>query len=368
MTGVTARRAPTDRAVAFLQSFNAKARRERVPLSGSIELTRRCNLRCIHCYVGGAARGGALELGTGAVLALIDEACAAGCLHLLITGGEPLLREDFAEVYRHAKLRGLLVTVFTNGTLIDEPTLDLFAELPPHLVEVSLYGASPRTCERITGVAGSCERCLRGVRGLLARKVRVGLKTVLMTENLGELDAIRKIADDLGVRFRFDAEIFPRLDGAADPLRLRVPPARVPREELRERGKRRQWVRHFERTRGAPVTDSLYACGAGVTGFHVSAAGTLQPCLMVGRIGHDLSAGGFGVGWREVVGRISEQKVGGESACPGCEKRHLCGYCPGLFALESGSERVRSAYVCAIGEERYRILAGQVQAGVRDEE
>lgn len=367
---VEVREAAVPEAVAFVEAFNAKADRQRVPLSGSIELTRRCNLRCLHCYVGGSAAGGEPELDTRKMLSVIDEICEAGCLYLLLTGGEPLLREDFAEIYRHAKRSGLVVTVFTNATLVDEPTLEMFQEYPPYLVEVSLYGASAATYERITGVAGSYERCLRGVRGLLGRKIRVGLKTILMTENRAELHEIREIASGLGVKFRFDAEIFPRLDGGEAPLGLRVAPLDAIREEFGDGEKLRQWQRYFEKTKGAPLSDRLYLCSAGVSSFHVSAGGSLQPCLMVHGISHDLRDGSFSVGWRDVIPGISELMAGESAQCTRCEKRHLCGYCPGFFALESGSERVRSEYLCAIGDGRYRMVCdlARGEGSFRDDE
>jgi len=363
--GVERRVVAESEEVAFLTAFNAKADRQRIPVSGSIELTRRCNLSCIHCYVGGDARGGAPEMDTGKVLSIIDDICEAGCLYLLITGGEPLLRKDFPEIYRHAKSCGLIVTVFTNGTLVDEGTLELFEDLPPYLVEISLYGASAATYERITGVAGSFERCLRGVRGLLARKVRVGLKTILMTENSAEFHAIRKIADDLGVKFRFDAEIFPRLDGNTAPLGLRVPPQEAIEKEFCQDERRLQWKRYLEKTLGTPASDRLYLCGAGITGFHVDAGGILQPCLMAHGITYDLVKGSFRTGWRDVIGGIRELKAEGDAECNRCEKRHLCGYCPAFFALENGSEHVRSEYVCALGGRRYRMVEGESQAGSR---
>ena len=125
----------------YLEEFSAKAERLRIPLSGSLELTNRCNLDCVHCYFGPQAKRevpGAVEMSTARILSLLDEITDAGCLNLLITGGDPLLRDDFPIIYKHAKEKGLLVSVFTNGTLITKRVLDLFADLPPREIEISL--------------------------------------------------------------------------------------------------------------------------------------------------------------------------------------------------------------------------------------
>ena len=111
----------------YLLDFNAKSARLRIPLSGTLDLTHRCNLRCVHCYVGDSHHvERSAEMDTGKIFSLLDEICEAGCLYLLITGGDPLLRGDFPAIYRYARSKGLLITVFTNGTLISDEVLRLF--------------------------------------------------------------------------------------------------------------------------------------------------------------------------------------------------------------------------------------------------
>jgi len=143
--------------VEFVRAFNQKSAKLRIPLSGSLELTRHCNLSCIHCYAtdssGDILPGDSRqrEMETTKILSVIDEICEAGCLYLLITGGEPLLRKDFPEIYRYAKRKGLVITVFSNGILIKEEIIELFKVLPPHVVEISLYGATAETYEKSPG-------------------------------------------------------------------------------------------------------------------------------------------------------------------------------------------------------------------------
>ncbi len=153
----------------FYRSFRTKIYRTRTPVSGSFEITKRCNLRCIHCYNGGNTSSSAMkdELPASFWKNTIDQIVDEGCLFLLITGGDPLIRPDFSEIYEHARRRGLIVTIFSNGTLINKDHLKLFREIPPALIEITLYGIKEETYEKITGVKGSFRRCMEGVDRLL---------------------------------------------------------------------------------------------------------------------------------------------------------------------------------------------------------
>ena len=113
----------------------------RVPLYGMLELTWRCNFRCVHCYQDGL-RERHRELSTVEWTTLIDELVGLGCAFLTLTGGDPLLRRDFAAIYSHAFDRGFVITVFTNAALLDAEVLALWARKPPRKVEISLYGMS----------------------------------------------------------------------------------------------------------------------------------------------------------------------------------------------------------------------------------
>jgi radical SAM protein with 4Fe4S-binding SPASM domain len=342
----------------YLQRFNAAAAAKRVPLSGSLELTARCNLRCVHCYLGGPVRRQRArdELDTAAWLEILDGIAAAGCLHLLLTGGEPLLRRDFEAIYRRAKRLGMLVTVFTNGTRISERLIRLFRELPPRLVEVSLYGATPATCAAITGSATAHARPRRGVERLHAAGVRLALKTILMRENAAELDDLAAYARSLGVPFRLDAAINPRLDGVRDVLAHRLDPEETVEKELADAARRRQWSLFQSKYETLPEDPHLYACGAGMTAFHVDSDGTLRPCLMVPEPTADLHRVQFLEAWREVMPRLHDRMADRDFPCTRCEARLVCGSCPAFFELETGSAQVPSAYVCRTGRLRAKRL------------
>ncbi|MFQ5341628.1 MAG: radical SAM protein, partial [Anaerolineae bacterium] len=204
----------------------------RIPLNGTIELTARCNLNCAHCYINLPAddrEAQAQELTTQEICSLLDTLADEGTLFLLLTGGEIFVRKDFMEIYIYAKRKGMFINLFTNGTLITERIADYLQDWPPRMVEITLYGATAETYERVTGVPGSYERCMGGIDLLLDRGIPLTLKTMVLTLNRHELEAMKALARDFGVGFRYDAQIWPRLDGRRAPCSLRLSPEEVVR-------------------------------------------------------------------------------------------------------------------------------------------
>ncbi len=340
----------------YFKWFNNKSSQLRVPLSGSIDLTHRCNLRCVHCYIDHPDKNSPIEMNTDRILSLINEITDAGCLDLLISGGEPLMHKDFIDIYTHIKRNGILVSVFTNGTLITDSIISLFKELPPQTVEISLYGATAPTYEKITGVKESFKRCLKGIQNLLDNKINVKLKTILMTLNQHEFFDMENIAKDFGVKFRFDPAIFPCFTGDKSPINLRVSPEEAIEKEFSNDERRRDWKDFFKRYKDSHILDTIYYCGAGITDFYIDPYGNLQPCLMPTDLIYNLNEGDFLTGWNTVIPLILEKKPASDYACIKCESRMLCGYCPAFFRLENDSEDIPSEYLCAMGKYRFQMI------------
>lgn len=342
----------------WLDDFRRRVARERVPLTAMLELTSRCNLRCVHCYLGSQEeqhRKRALELSTDRVKALIDELVEAGCLYLTITGGDPMMRKDFAEVYRHARERGLLVTVFCDAILVTDSIIKLFEVYPPRKVEVSIYGATAQTYETVTRVPGSFPKAMHGIQRLLDAGVNVLLKTVLMSINKHELSAMETLAKEREVPFRFDGAIFPCLPNREqDPLALRVDPREVIEAEMADPVRRQKWVESYEQAQRQPESPYLYTCGAGASSVYLDPFGHASPCLMTTQYRYSLEEKSFIEVWDEDIVEIRELR-NPQSGVLG-QLRGACAHCPGCNYLETGREEAESSYTRELRSLRFEAI------------
>jgi len=340
----------------FGERFFEKAIRSRIPLNGSIEVTARCNLRCAHCYINlpaGDSEALGRELSTSELRTLIEQIADEGCLWLLLTGGEPLVRPDLLDIHTHAMRRGLLITLFTNGTLITPTVADHLAEWRPFAVEVTLYGVTRGTYERVTGIPGSFERCMRGIELLLERRLPLKLKSVIMTLNRQEICDMKAYAEGLGVPYRYDAMLNMRADGGRRPAEFRISPEDAVSLDLADEKRMEQWYRFCDKFWGPPPEpEHLYQCGAGDREFHVDSFGQLSPCLMARAHRYDLRKGTFRNGWHDFMPEVKALRWSREVSCRGCELIALCGQCPGWAHMENGDEASRVEYLCRIAHMR----------------
>ncbi|MCX7009606.1 MAG: radical SAM protein [Kiritimatiellaeota bacterium] len=354
---------------AFIKRFSRTVREQRIPLTGGMDLTNRCNLRCVHCYIrpeAGEVKEPS-ELPTKRWLEILDEITEAGCLYFLITGGEPLLRADFPEIYRKARQNGLVVSVFTNGTLADDAILDLFTEYPPAKVEITLYGATEVTYESITQVSGSYRRCMTAIERLRERGVALRLKSVLLTLNEAEFETIEKMAKDWGGKFRMDGYVVPHVNGDKSPLVYRAQPETVAAVEFRDSARAEEWRKLLDDHRKVKRSDSAYSCGAGQTSFHIDAFGHLQICLMEKRQWYDLVNGSFREGWVGALPRIRNRPASQNDPCQKCPDWLLCGCCKPQIAMETGSEIMPPEYVCKLGQARRKEIESMKTKGAGNE-
>lgn len=269
---------------------------DRFPLSCQWEITCRCNLHCVMCYTDCRNRPEFFrqELATFEILRIMDDMGEAGTLELCLTGGEPMSRTDFFEIYEHAVRRGFLVIVFTNGTLITEAEADRFARLPPHGIEISLHGSTAGTFDRITQHQGSYQRCLSAIRLLSDRRLPLTLKTTALSLNRHEILLIKEYVASFGsIRFKLGEELRPELDGGAGPFRYALSESELIQlnqedPEIREAACRR-------------TRSDLPPCRSGMQRFHIDAYGFLQLCSGNRRQSYDLRSGSFREGFFEVL-------------------------------------------------------------------
>lgn len=328
-----------------------RAIKERTPYSGTLELTYRCNLSCRHCYcnLNAGDKKKDEELSTGEIKRILDEVSDAGCLWLLLTGGEVMLRKDFPDIYMHALRVGMLVEVFTNATLIDEKIAKLFSEFRPVGIDVSIYGSNPGIHDKITGVEGSFDRMMEGLNLLRQHNVGFSMKTVLMPSNYSDLDNIRELAKTFNADYRFDTVICSRFDDRPGPAECRLNAEEMARLDLEKDFKSCEWIfKNFWNRKD----EEYISCGAGTFVFNVNPYGVLSPCTMFRGFQHILKGMPFKETWKSLIDEYnakSEHFI--PSECLSCSMIFICSHCPAAADLETGSPNKTVGYICGYAKK-----------------
>jgi radical SAM protein with 4Fe4S-binding SPASM domain len=292
---------------------------------------------------------------------ILDEIAEAGCLWLLYTGGEIFARGDFLDIYTYARRKGFLITLFTNGTLITPQVADHLARSMPFSIEITLYGRTRKTYERITGVPGSFEKCLNGIKLLNERKLPLKIKTVVVNGNRHEIWEMKRfVQQDLGLEFRFDAMINPRIDGSPRPLSFRLSPEEVVEFDLVDTARSNEWKKfacQFNGPAHAPdESDEMYHCGGGIGSFSINPQGKVSLCALSQADGYDLRQGSFEDAWKNYLFKARCQKAARRTKCTSCEIKAMCGMCPATGELEQRDPESPVDYLCQVAHLRSYAL------------
>ncbi|MBU4311570.1 MAG: radical SAM protein, partial [Candidatus Omnitrophica bacterium] len=203
-------------------------KKEHYSWTGQIELTYRCNLNCIHCYCKGSEDKNN-ELTTQEWKKIINEIRKEGCIWLTFTGGDPLVRDDFLEIYSYAKEKGFIITLFTNGQAFTDEIIDYLVNSPPFSIEITLNGLSKDTHESITQTPGSFSKVVNAIGKLAEKKPKLILKTNCLKQNKYEIGKIKAFTEELIGKpfenkyyFKYDPMIYPRLNGDKTPANFRL--------------------------------------------------------------------------------------------------------------------------------------------------
>lgn len=317
--------------------MQSRARAERIPLQAEVEIIATCNFKCVHCYIAPCAeRGDEMSLENARIL--FRKLADAGTMSVLLTGGEVLTHRHFKEIYLAAKQVGLLVNVNTNAYLIGPKWADFFQEWPPRIISISIYGASPESYERLTGIPRSYDRCMRAVDLLLERGVHIETKCPAMTITLEDLPKIKKWAQEKGISFRTDHNIMPQEKGGTQPLQLQLAPSDVMALQKRlDPGLEEQ--RRFASPRVGPnsgfVTDRVYMCGAGKTSLAINVFGGVTTCLTSRKVVANVFEQSFEEVWAALGGKVAVRFPEGHP-CATCKFHGICAGCPATVESLTG--------------------------------
>lgn len=343
--------------------LHARACAKGIPLAGNFELTPRCNFNCRMCYVHltpeeEQRRG--TELTADEWLAIAEQARSQGMLFLLLTGGEPLIRADFRYLLTELKKMGLMVSINSNASLIDADWLDFFRHEPPARFNITLYGSSNETYERLCG-RPMFERVMANIRALKALGMDVKLNVSMTPYNVDDLDGIYAAATELGTPVQMASYMFPpvrrdeALTGCNDRFTCREAAAcsvhwdrlRFTDEEFRQRAEAMKagiCAPDSDVCEGTP--GEKMACRAGRSSFWINWRGDMTPCGMMLQPVVSVRELDFARAWEETKAATAQIRL--PSACAQCGYQHMCHACAAMCVTETGAFDGKPEYVCGM--------------------
>lgn len=359
--------------------LHAKALKAGIPLSGTFELTPCCNLSCKMCYVRKPraeveAEGGLMSADEW--IALAEKCREKGMLYLLLTGGEPLTHPEFKKIYTAVRNMGFVVSVNSNGTLIDDETVEFFAANPPARINMSLYGASRETYNELCGVPSAYDKAMHALKALKAAGVSVKVNYSVTKYNCADAQGITDAARENGCHIQVSSYMFPplRRDGTQIGTNDRMSPeedARFSLESERCRMTEEEFLTRcrarVERASGTVDEECLDApsehirCRAGSTAFWVNWNGDMSMCGMIPVKSANVRETDFGAAWDRV--REDTAKIMMPAKCTSCGDREICMVCAASCYCETGHFGEAPEYLCrrtkALIEESEKAIRGE---------
>lgn len=327
-----------------------RARRERIPLQADIEIIATCNFKCVHCYIAPCAeREDVMSLDQANII--FDKLKAAGTQMVLLTGGEVFTHKQFKDIYLSAKHHGFEVFLNTNGYLIGERWADFLAEWPPAGLSISLYGMTPESYEKLTGIPKSFERVMRAIDLLLERKIGFDLKCPAMTITADELPAMQAFAKEKGVRFRTDYSMIPQEKGSHEPLNFQLSPNEVMAVEQKIDPELKSFRTYASVRVNGSTTDQVYKCGAGRTSMHINVHGGVSTCSTSRKVIGNLFEEPFAEVWDTLGGKVAAKYPVGHP-CATCQFSRICAGCPATVEQLTGMPTGYVQMYCKMTHQR----------------
>lgn len=329
---------------ALMEELNSKALSLGVPLSAHLDVTYRCNERCVHCYLDHEDHG---EMTLAEIKDLLDQLADAGVLFLTLSGGEVLMRMDFFDILRYAHRLQFCVKLKTNGFMIREKEAHLIRELGVQEIRISIYSHRAEIHDAITKLPGSLKRSVAAIRLLKSCGLTVAIGNVLMLHNLNDYPGVKHLANELGVPVITDPTITPKMDGDRSLLQLGIRDT-----QLSHLFHDTELVENADQFCAVPeaVDDSALdniACSAGHTYCYISPYGDVYPCVQFPLPCGNVRKDKFLDIWRHStqMNEVRSIRARDLPTCSTCAHVGTCTRCPGLAFME-GNMRGPSSLDC----------------------
>ena len=320
----------------YKRYLNFRARMRGQVYSGGFELTPLCNFDCRMCYVHltkGQMEREAQLLTVQQWIDIMGQAVDAGLMHADLTGGECLSYPGFKEVYLYLRSRGVEVSVLTNGQLITDDIAEFFAQYPPSVVQITVYGSDEDSYEAVTG-----RRAFADVKAAIERLKKHNIQLfITITPNRymqKDTHALLEFLRAQDVRYGIGTGSLPARPNTGRDVDAYSPEtALYVKLHLDEQ----QYLRSRETTEPAPIslvdyvptgfsTKSKIPCSSGLCAFHINWKGEMMPCIPFHSINRSVPEHGFDDCWNW----IKEQMIRYEppAECENCANRTVCASCP----------------------------------------
>ncbi|WP_455544011.1 radical SAM/SPASM domain-containing protein [Intestinibacter sp.] len=347
-----------------------KAGANRIPLSGAIELLPLCNMDCEMCYIRLSKKEmesmGRLKT-ADEWIELAKEMKEAGTLFMLLTGGEPFLYPDFDKVYNALRDMGMIITLNTNGTLIDEKVADMLAKNKPRRVNITLYGGSNETYARLCKNPNGFDQTVNAIKLLKERNIDVKMNVSVVEQNKMDIEAIYHTAVKLDVPVEVNTYMYPNTKGvkgefkqesrlcAKDAAKMNITIKYNTYTEESFMKNRIEYLSKYEWAKqNEPPTEMQISCRAGKSSFWIDWKGNMCTCVFLENTKMDVFENGFKKSWQYIIEETDKLFL--PKKCVLCDKRTVCQVCVASVYCENGNMDEAPQYLCEMTEEIINIL------------
>ena len=365
-----------------LRYLSAKAAKNRIPLSGTFELSPCCNLDCRMCYVRKSYKevmdfGG--EKTVEQWLKLARECKEAGMLFLLLTGGEPFLYKGFRRLYTELKKMGFMITINTNGTLINEEVVQWLKNDPPSRLQITLYGGSNETYERLCRDKNGFDKTTKAIRLLTEAGISVKINASMTQYNIDDIQKIYEFAEEVNVYVQASTYMFPPIRKNKDAIGIgdrftpkeaasnliKIEKLRLSKKEFEDKlvamNKGIKKINtEFEEcddvfdnvsSESSSERDKM-KCRAGRSSFWINWKGEMTPCgIMNWPVAYPFKDGLIKA-WYDIIDET--EKIRMPKKCTSCKNKNVCSVCAASVITETGDFNVAPKYICTMTENIIR--------------
>lgn len=344
-------------------SFNKEKKKqwakERKPYSAFFELTPRCNMNCVHCYL--QNHHAMEELSYEKVIEILDVLYEKGIIFLTLSGGEIFARNDFADIYVYAKKKGFMVELFSNGLAITDEILNVLKQYPPLLLDISIYGACEDTYRKVTGVKGAFDKVIENCKKIVAAGIRMSLKSPVLKETLDEIEDMRSIANEMDVPFCVSYEIDVTIDNDDKTKEHQLPVEDMLICEFNDHIKYGKKLNNTNTDVDGIYDvedDSLFICNVAQNSFVIDYDGNMSPCMKFRHRGEKLTRNNFDLIWQK-FGELQKLKGSNTYKCTRCKARYYCDACAAEREFVLGDLEAVDEETCKYALARYSYYKEQ---------